>query len=179
MTAGSGHARIVSMFYERLFAKLQEEQVEYLVLGGVALNLHGVPRMTADVDITISFATENTESFLRAAAALDLKPKAPIPAAALADRIQRQLWRNEKNMIAFGLVNQDNPLEEVDVLLETPFSFKDAYDRRFVVHVDDLQISVASLEDLIASKEAAGRKQDLADIDALRALKQVLMETDE
>ncbi len=52
------------MFYLELFRKLQQRHVRYLVAGGLAMNLHGVPRMTMDVDLVLAFDHENLSAFI-------------------------------------------------------------------------------------------------------------------
>src|SRR5713101_1184841 len=47
------------MFYIELFRALEEEKVRYLLVGGLAVNLHGIARFTADVDIMLALDAEN------------------------------------------------------------------------------------------------------------------------
>lgn len=54
------------MFYEDVFRKLDEEQVEYVVVGGVALVLHGVVRFTADLDLFVELSEANLRKFVNA-----------------------------------------------------------------------------------------------------------------
>ena len=51
------------MNYKLLFEKLEEYKVRYVVCGGLAVNLHGIPRMTADVDIILDLTVENLSQF--------------------------------------------------------------------------------------------------------------------
>lgn len=55
------------MFYLDLFRRLEEQQVRYLLVGGLAMNLHGVPRMTMDVDIALVMDRSNIETFVELA----------------------------------------------------------------------------------------------------------------
>lgn len=160
------------MYYENLFSKLEEEHIKYLVVGGLAVNLHGVPRMTADVDIAIAFDESNVKALIALLENLGFKPKAPVDPARLADPQTRIAWQNEKHMLAFTFTNHTNPLEEVDVLLQTPFNFDKAYDRREIVRAGRIRVNVACVDDLIRTKEGTGRKQDEADIDSLRLVKE-------
>lgn len=52
------------MIYLDIFRGLQEEGVRYLVVGGLAMNLHGIPRMTADVDLYVDLEKANASRFL-------------------------------------------------------------------------------------------------------------------
>lgn len=164
------------MYYEELFAKLQAANVKYLVIGGLAMNLHSVPRMTADVDLIVSFAEPDITALIAALDELGFAPRAPVSAAELADPRQRQQWRAEKNMRAFTFVNKNNPLEEVDILLNPPFDFDAAYERREQVGAGAVTVNVASIDDLILTKKNTGRMQDASDIAALEAVKEVISE---
>ena len=61
-----------------------------------------------------------------------------------------------------------DPSFKVDLLVEEPFDFAAAWARATVVDIDGAAVPVPALEDLIAMKQAAGRPQDLVDIEALR-----------
>ena len=45
--------------YRTIFQLLNDQGIDYLVVGGVAVNIHGVPRMTYDVDLMVSLEGEN------------------------------------------------------------------------------------------------------------------------
>ena len=47
------------MFYLNLFKALKDHDIDYLLIGGLAVNLHGVPRMTMDVDLLIALDADN------------------------------------------------------------------------------------------------------------------------
>ncbi|CAG4885357.1 protein of unknown function [Georgfuchsia toluolica] len=55
------------MFYLDLFRALDQEQVRYLLIGGLALNIHGVERATMDIDLMLAMDSDNLKSFLRVA----------------------------------------------------------------------------------------------------------------
>ena len=71
------------MFYLDLFRTLQEERVDYVVVGGLAINLHGVERATMDVDLVLAMDDANLRRFLGAAKKLKLEPSLPVPTEAL------------------------------------------------------------------------------------------------
>jgi len=166
------------MYYENLFSKFEEAHLKYLVVGGLAVNLHGVPRMTADVDIAIAFDASNVHALLDLLAKLGYKPRAPVDPALLGDQNARAAWQTEKRMRAFSFANHANPLEELDVMLDTPFDFGEAYERRQVIAAGSLNVNVASLDDLIATKQGTGRAQDSADIAALELVKKLEQKED-
>lgn len=158
------------MIYLDIFRGLQEEGVRYLVVGGLAMNLHGIPRMTADVDLYVDLEKANANRFLAAVKALGFVPGIPVPAESFADPEARDTWRREKNMLVMGFVNPSRPAIGVDVFVFEPVPFGPAYERRKRVSVEGeaLEIPVASREDLIAMKEGTGRLQDASDVKILR-----------
>ena len=52
------------MLYERIFRQFQEAELKYAVIGGIAVNLHGYNRLTADLDIILALADTNVEKFV-------------------------------------------------------------------------------------------------------------------
>lgn len=159
------------MFYLELFRALEEEGVRYLLIGGVAVNLHGVARYTADVDIMIALDAENLSRFVAAAQRFSLKPVIPVALSDFADAGKLQNWMEEKGMLAFALRSPDPAAPSLDILVKPLVSFEEAYARRFEGHVQGIIISVAAIEDIIRLKTGTGRQKDEADI---RALEQVL-----
>src|SRR6185503_10718970 len=118
------------MFYLELFRCLHERNVPYLLAGGVAMNLHGVPRMTMDVDLVIALDA-NVDAFLQCARDLALKPQAPVLLESLKDADQRRSWIEEKHLIAFALVGAPG-VPTVDILLKHSLDFDAALERAIV-----------------------------------------------
>ncbi len=132
-----------------VFKSFQQHEVKYIVIGGVASVLHGVPRATFDLDILIEASTENAERML--AALMD----AGFGTAALTDA---------QDVVAHE-ITVFNDRVRIDVQTWTPgLSFQDAWSRRKTVTYQGQDFFIASREDLIASKRAAGREVDLDDI---------------
>ncbi len=134
------------------------------------MNLHGIPRMTADIDLYVDLEKVNASRFLAAMKALGFVPDVPVPAESFADPEVRESWRREKNMLVLGFVNPSRPAIGIDVSVFEPVPFGPAYERRKQVSVENeaLEIPVASREDLIAMKEGTGRLQDASDVKILR-----------
>jgi len=132
-----------------VFKSFQRHDVKYVVIGGVASVLHGVPRATFDLDILIEASTENAERLL--AALMD----AGFGSAALTDA---------QDVVAHE-ITVFNDRVRIDVQTWTPgLSFRDAWQRRKTVTYQGQDFFIASREDLIASKRAAGREVDLDDV---------------
>ncbi|MBI5447047.1 MAG: hypothetical protein HY900_38250 [Deltaproteobacteria bacterium] len=159
------------MFYTELFRRLGERRVRYLVAGGVALNLHGVPRMTADLDLILALEPENLEAALGVMEEMGFVPSVPVPARELLVPENRERWILEKHLIAFPFHNPARPYEAVDFLIGLPVDFGALWSRRHEIALGDVALPVLGLDDLIALKEVSGREQDRADRDALLRLK--------
>ncbi|TPW20855.1 MAG: hypothetical protein FD126_1271 [Elusimicrobia bacterium] len=157
------------MFFSDTFRALDKAEVRYLVVGGVAVVLHGFVRATADLDLIVDFEPTNLSRFLGLMKSRGYLPKPPVPLEAFADPENRRVWREEKGMKVFTVHHPERVGELVDIFSWEPFPFGEAYVRRLVVPMDGYSISVAAIADLIALKRPAGRPQDLEDIKAMEA----------
>jgi hypothetical protein len=158
------------MFYLDLFKALEKHKVRYLLVGGLAMNLHGVPRMTMDVDLVLALDPANLKAFLGTVETLRLRPVAPVNTNGLLDPVQRQKWVKEKNMLAFALRPPDVQGPTVDVLIDPPVDIEAALARTVWREVQGVRIPLISVEDLIRLKEKSGRAQDRSDIEHLRRI---------
>mgnify|MGYP005843565809 CR=1 FL=1 len=160
------------MFYLDIFTALANHEVRYLLIGGLAMNLHGVPRMTMDVDLVIALDTANLQRMLNAAASLDLQPVLPLSLEDILDPEKRNHWIRDRNMVAFALRSPRLEGPTVDILIDPPLDVARALSRAELQDLGGTKASLASIEDMIALKEKSGRKQDLADIEHLRRLQE-------
>ena len=158
------------MFYEEVFRKLAEERIKYAVAGGVALVLHGVVRLTADLDLIVEMSKENLEQFLTAMHDLGYKPKQPVKARDFINPQNRKAWKEEKGMEVFSFYHPQKQINLIDVFMEEPLSFDEIEKDIRLFKARDLEIPVISRKHLIALKMQSHRPQDLADIKALEEL---------
>jgi len=159
------------MFLARLLGALDTSGVAYCVVGGLAVNLHGIPRTTYDVDLVVARNAANlarTEALLRG---LGLTPRIPVKLADFADAAHCETMHAERNLIAVTFTNASNPLEEVDVLVCPPIDPDALVARSTLRQAGTLQVHVVALEDLLSMKRAAGREQDLRDVEYLERLR--------
>ena len=161
------------MFYLDLFKALQEEQVDFVVVGGLAINLHGVERATMDVDLALAMDEGNLRRFLKAATKLALKPSLPVPLEALCDEKQRDAWVRDKHLIAFSLHAATPNMPTLDIIVRPAVPFERMHRNRIDKNVGGVRISLACVEDLIALKTGTGRKQDASDVEALKIVRRV------
>ena len=157
--------------FEPVFSALNDAGVRYVIVGGLAVVLHGHARLTADVDIVLDLDPIAAGKAMEALKRLNLKPRAPVDAGAFADPHQRQAWISEKGMQVFSMFSTKNPLLIVDVFVRDPMPFDGLWSRAETLQLGGIKVRVASLNDLIAMKRLVGRPQDLLDIQALKAIK--------
>lgn len=155
---------------EQVLSALTEGNVRYLVVGGVAVVLHGHLRTTLDLDLVLHLEHENLERALAVLDGLGFQPRVPVPLRSFADVNARELWAREKNMTVFSIWHPDHPGFAIDLFIREPFDFEAAYNRALVVPLQEATATVVSLDDLIAMKRLAGRPQDESDIEALSRL---------
>lgn len=153
------------MFIEKIILALQEHSIDYALVGGYAVALHGAVRGTVDVDIVIALNKESYQQTEKALNSIGLKSRLPVSAEEVFSF--REEYIKNRNLIAWPFVNFDNPLEMVDIVIT-----EDAQKLKHVIkQFNGLNINIISKEDLIKMKQASGRKQDLEDIKALEKIK--------
>ena len=161
------------MFYEEIFRELQQKQIRYLVIGGVAVNLHGFSRTTGDLDLMLSMDPRNLKKFVKIIRSLGWKPRLPVDLDDFINNKKRDYWIQEKNMKVFSVYNPKREIEHIDVMAENYINFDKAYQSREEVFAGDIKITVLSIPDLIRLKRIAGRERDEIDISALEKIKEL------
>ena len=132
-----------------VFSSLHNHRVKYVVIGGIAAVLHGVPRATFDVDMLIEATPENAQRLLDAF--LDAK----LGTAALVTA--EELLAHEITIFRDRV--------RIDVQTSTPgLDFTSAYERRVTMTYEGQEFYILSKADLISAKRAAGRPKDLEDV---------------
>lgn len=135
-----------------VFKSFKKHDVRYVVIGGIASILHGVPRTTFDLDVLIEAVPDNARRLLDALLAAGLGTADMTTA--------EELLANEITVFKDRV--------RVDVQTRTPgLTFEDAWAHRVTMTFEGYEMAVASRDDLIASKRAAGRPVDLEDVRVL------------
>lgn len=155
---------------EWVLAPLEQAGVRYLIVGGVAVVLHGYLRTTLDLDLVVQLEHDNLDRALIALEGLGFQPRVPVPLRSFADPQIRESWRQEKNMTVFSLWHPEHPGFALDLFVQEPFDFDAVYSRALRVPLQGLEAAVISRDDLVDMKRAAGRARDLEDIAALQEL---------
>ena len=139
--------------FRDLLEAFKNAGVKFLVVGGYAVAFHGYPRYTKDIDVWIDRSPENAQCLVKALdhfgfGSLKLTP----------DRFLKP-----HKVFQLG-----NPPRRIDILTSpVGVEFDDCHLRRIEQTIDGVLIPFISLEDLKAAKRAAGRHQDLADLENL------------
>jgi len=156
---------------EAIVRSLNQHQVQYLIVGGLAVVAHGYVRFTSDVDLVLSVDRENLVRAMAALKALDYRPRAPVEFDEFADPANRRKWASEKNMTVFSLFSPGHQATEIDLFLEPPIDFASAYTTAVRQEIaPGIEAAFCSLDDLIKMKVIAGRTRDIDDIARLREL---------
>ncbi len=156
--------------YERIFRELNDEGIDYLVIGGLAVNLHGIPRMTYDLDLMILLEHDMIVRLVGKLGSWGYRPRAPVKPVDLADEKKRQFWISRKNMKAFNFYHDTEPVSEIDLVIDSPIPYRELKQGAVIFMVGDVEVPVISIRDLITLKLSSGRRQDLADVEHLRSL---------
>jgi predicted nucleotidyltransferase len=146
-----------------LLRRLTEAGVDFVVVGGVAVVLQASPRFTRDLDICYATARENLERLggvLVDAGAMLRGIDENLPFTPDADTLKRT-----------QILTLSTDEGDIDLLVDPDGSpgYKALRQRADNMDLDGLTVAVASIEDLIAMKRAAGRPQDMVDLEALEA----------
>ncbi|MFI5077343.1 MAG: DUF6036 family nucleotidyltransferase [Vicinamibacteria bacterium] len=132
---------------------LGAQRVEYLLIGGYAVALHGYPRATVDLDIWVRVERDNAARIV--AALHDFGFDSPL----LAER----LFLLPDQIVRFGV-----PPFRIELLTSIAgVDFDACRARAVLMEIDGLTVPVISLDDLKINKRAAGRHKDLADLEYL------------
>ena len=144
---------------------LNEERVKYIVFGGVASILYGVPRPTYDLDIVIDFSEENVRAFSKVLKRLGLRPLVPINPEDLSTE-KRKKWVKEKNAKVINF-RDEKGIVRLDVSLIHDYNELMRDSNVFRLEEAEIDIPVVSKEKLLKMKREAGRAKDLRDIEYL------------
>jgi predicted nucleotidyltransferase len=139
--------------YSDIIKIFLEENVTFLLIGGISMNLHGYVRATKDLDLWVQASKENAPKIIKALA----KFGAPMK------DISAQDFEKEGTVFQIGVV----PIR-IDIITQIAgIKFDEAIQNAKIIEIDGINIPTISLHDLIKNKKATGRLQDLADAEKL------------
>ena len=133
---------------------LNKHKVKYLLLGGWAVGIYGYPRATGDMDVLIAIDDTNLDRLLSALQEFG------------APSIEMTHFKEVGNVFRMGR----SPIK-IEILTEASgIVFSDCYQRRRLITIDQVEISLISKADLLINKRASHRPQDLADVQRLEEI---------
>lgn len=150
--------------YLNIFKELHTQKVRYLLCGGLAVNIYGIPRMTADIDLIIDFSLENVTRFEQVIKTFSYQNILPFSINSLVDLNFKKNMINERNLIAYSYFNSQANRMAMNVLVDVPILFEELWERKKIRMLGELTIQLVSIKDLITLKKYANRKQDLEDV---------------
>ena len=144
--------------YREMLQLLSEEGVEFLLVGAYAMAAHGYPRSTMDIDIWVKPSVHNAQAVIRALNRFG---------APLHDLTDADL-QSVDTIFQIGV-----PPRRIDIITgASGLQFDETYAQSVEVNVEDLRVRIPSLDHLIVNKTASGRAKDMADVEALKDLKE-------
>lgn len=164
------------MYYFEILEGLYKSKVRYLIVGGLSVNLYGVPRVTQDIDIVIAMDRENVLKITSLLKELSYVPRLPVSPDDLANPDKVKDWIENKNLKAFSFYHKNENYKVIDIVLVHPLDFERSFKNRTVKRAKDIDIYLASIDDVVKMKEFSGRSQDLSDIEMLNKVRKYLEE---
>ena len=132
---------------------LNSHGVEYLIVGGYAVGLHGYPRATGDMDVWIAVNPSNAKKTAMVLREFDMPE----------ELITDELFLDRDKVVRMGV-----PPVRIEVITgASGVKFSECYSRREVIEIDGVPVNFISLEDLKINKKASGRHKDLEDLEHL------------
>ena len=156
---------------ELIVKTLNDAQVQYLIVGGLAVNAHGFARFTLDVDLVIGLEPGNIIRALYSRQSIGYQASIPITPEQFANSELRDTWRRDKQMLVLKLWSDTHRRTPIDVFVYEPFDFQQEYQKAIQEQVTPhAKAPVICYEMLISMKKEAAREKDLLDIIALQKL---------
>ena len=135
--------------FSELLTLLEDNKVEYVIVGGYAMAYHGYPRFTKDIDIFYRNTPENIIKIRKALIEFGFND----------NDLPESIFSESGNIIQFGVV----PLR-VDIINEIDgFNFDDVYKNSVRGKYGEIEVNFIGRIELIKNKMASGRDQDLLD----------------
>jgi len=143
--------------YKEMLQCLAAEGVKFLLVGAYAMAAHGYPRATMDIDIWVMPSPDNAAATLKA-----LRRFGAALHGLSVDDLQK-----DDTIFQIGVAPR-----RIDIITgASGLQFEEAFTRAVKVDIDGLEVHIPSVDDLIRNKRASGRTKDLADAEALDALR--------
>ncbi|OGX07380.1 MAG: hypothetical protein A2Z88_03850 [Omnitrophica WOR_2 bacterium GWA2_47_8] len=160
------------IIYEEILREFQKQKVKYVLVGGIALNLLGSLRSTADLDILVEMSDNNLAKVVQILKRQGYRVKQPVDPMGIANSRIRQDWIKNKHMKAFNFYKEQE-FKEVDIIIDSPVSYEKAKKDAILIQADNIKIPVVSIDNLIKMKKDTGRPMDKLDVSELKKIKEL------
>jgi hypothetical protein len=142
-----------------------------VLVGGLAVQLHGYLRSTFDVDLVLAMNDENLSRFISVAQEFGMVPVIPVPIESLRNARLIGQWHREKGMLAFALREPHIGGSVVYVLVRSDVPYEMLATNAVEGDLFGRKVWIASIDDLLTMKRIANRPKDKLDIAALEKIK--------
>lgn len=149
---------------------LTDAKVQFVLVGGFAVQLHGFVRTTIDLDLVLAMDDDNLSRFIDVAKQFNLTPVIPVSIESLKSASQIDRWHREKGMLAFALREPQAAGSVLDVLVRPEVPFETLQRDAVFVKLFERDVKIASIANLLVMKRIAGRPKDRIDIEALEKI---------
>ena len=149
---------------------LTDAKVQFILVGGFAVQLHGFVRTTIDLDLVLAMDDDNLSRFIAVAKQFGLSPIIPESIDSLRSASQIDRWHREKGMLAFALREPRVGGSVINVLVRPEIPFQQLQTDAVTVQLFERDVKIASIENLLVMKRIANRPKDRIDIEALEKL---------
>jgi len=146
-----------------LLQALSDGQVQYVLVGGLAVQLHGFLRSTFDIDLVLAMNDGNLSRFIAVAQGYGLVPVIPVPMDSLRNARLIDQWQREKGMLAFALREPRIGGSVVDVLVRSDVPYDRLMANAVAGELFGRKVWIASIDDLLVMKRIANRPKDQLD----------------
>ncbi len=147
-------ANIFNEHFRDFIKALNDSEVEYVLVGGMAVILHGYVRGTGDMDVWVNKTKDNYQKLVKAFALFGMP---------VFDMTENAFLGNEFDVWGIGV----QPVRIEIMTAVKGLAFDETYSLSQLYNEDGLQIRFIHLNHLLKAKNAAGRFRDLDDIDQL------------
>jgi len=159
---------------EAIVRALNSAGLQYLIVGGLAVNAHGYVRLTRHVDIVLRLDPVNVSRALSALFDIGYQMSIPAKPEDFANQEMRENWRRSKGMITLKLWSDAHQRTPINIFVYEPFDFAKEYAAASWEEIaPDLEAPVVRCKTLMAMKRVAARPQDLADIAELEKVQKL------
>lgn len=159
--------------YKKIFKELENSTINYLIVGGVAVNLYGYARFTGDIDILLALTPANLIKMDKLMHKLDYVERIPVNIKELGEKAKLDEFIKKKRLKAYTYISNSQPQLDIDIIVKESSNFKDYDKEKTIIKVWEMELPVVSIDDLIKMKKAAKRDKDMLDLEALLKLKKL------